>query len=160
MAFKKENDAIKFIQTTLRSVEVLGQEKTITLLNEAITNYNSDVVEVVDLMFKCIYKTFLVDKGEILFGKSRKGGRRVEAIICATYILTEHTQASNASIYKFLNKDKATISRCLSEYNALSDKVLSDRQLKEKIKEVESEFLSKYKSIKESENGEKKSRGK
>lgn len=143
MPKEKKSDAIHFLETTLRSVEILGQKKTITLLNQAISNHNINTSDIVDLMFLTVCNEFQLDKNELLFGTSRKDGSRVGAIVGAVRILSEHTKLSYTAIGNILNKTSPEIAKYKSRYVELNEKIKTDKELLQKIGSAESDFIKK-----------------
>jgi hypothetical protein len=109
------------IQELLRAVEVLGVDKTTTVLKIATTSSLTLQDSRVDFVFNMVATHFYQTIEELINSKNRSNLRFL-ALKFATYYLYEHFDISYNELQVLFKRDKSLLSRM-------------NRELKEKMKE-------------------------
>lgn len=109
------------IQELLRAVEVLGVDKTTTVLKIATTSSLTLQDERVDFVFNMV-ATHFYQTIEDMINSSKRSNLRFLALKFATYYLYEHFDISYNELQVLFKRDKSLLSRM-------------NRELKEKMKD-------------------------
>lgn len=116
---KKNTPENALLEITLKAVDRLGTEKTVSVLENAITIQDSAGSDIVEFILAIVCKEFKVSKDELLFGKSRR--KRTPAIACASYLLLKHSNLNQHDLSPVLHKKQGAISKHNTFIENLSD---------------------------------------
>lgn len=96
------------------SVTRLGVKGTIRVLESYEDGNQDDFNEEFNLVISCVMREFEIDYDDLIFGNSKKDGKRTSALECSAYILSEHFKIERRIISRYLNKHISIISRYIS----------------------------------------------
>lgn len=124
---KQKANALKVFEVTLKSVETLGLERTISALETAIDTQNDNNEDLVNFIFKTTCKYYNITKDEIINGNTRNG-KRYLATVMISHILCKYTRLSQAAVSRVLNKTQSLISQNLNYLKSWNEKIPVEKQ--------------------------------
>lgn len=97
-----------------QSVTRLGIKGTIRVLQSYEEESQEDYNKEFNLVISCVTQHFGMTQDDLIYGNSKKDGKRTSALECSAYILSEHFNIERRVISEYLKKHISVISRYIS----------------------------------------------
>ena len=127
------NKIVKMLKALEQSVSKIGVDKTI----ESLVN-SDETVSLTDYIVNLVCKEFKLQPHQIK--KSTKTASQKRASHIVSYLLYYQATLTQSEIGSLLGRSKASINRYIAEVHYLSDSVMHEKELKEKIKFFETKI--------------------
>lgn len=132
------NEVGKLFLEINKTVERFGLKKVIDILRsyqKSDKELSNEEMDIANQIIDYICENFSITRN-ILFDQSRSVRKRHTMCVCA-YFLRKKMNLDNVNISLLLNKHPADVSNYLSFVSQLSETIKHEKDLKEKIKELE-----------------------
>jgi len=124
-----------------RLVNKYGLVGAVGILNSLSDIRAKSTTDLKNLVVSLTCAEFQIKKSD-LTSKRNLGGKRTDALKVAAFVLVKHAKLSQKEVSLLLGKDKSAISKYLQEVAQLNERISPDATLLNRLKAVETRFLS------------------
>jgi hypothetical protein len=138
-----KSQSLELFSQFLSLIEKKGVRQTISILKENLSDSEDNKRMFHAYITNVVCTEFNITKDELFYGKSRKGGRRANALSVFCALMKTEADMSQKDIADFLDKDPVLVHRYIKTFNSLSTKTKVEKELLRKAENIKLE-IDKY----------------
>jgi len=119
------------------AVQKIGVDATIRAVERLSTQDEDYFNPEFQIVMKAVCDVYEVDLNELVYGKSKKEGRRISALECSAYIVCDIMQIDRKMACKFLNKHFTIVSRYITAARFYDANHPQEKHKVNKLKQVQ-----------------------